>query len=996
MKIFNITLILILFSIIGLNAQEKHVFSEKAKTAFKKMVTPESTLRWMTIEETEKVPKAEFLEKSKMIFDLDEKTAFKEMRVNKGESNWLHYRLQQTYNDIPIFGAEYLVHEKNGLVETANGNVVTGLNISTTPSISEEVALQMLLNEIGAEKYTWEDDFSEKMLKHQTQVRANCNSPQRRIQKEDQNATYFPKGELIIVSANGDFNPENFTLGYKFRIKTVQPLSHFDYIVDAFTGSVVCKNSLLCQYDVQGTCMTHRYGTQTITTDFDGVQYSLKESDRNIETYNGLGLDASDVVAEYYYDSDNIWNNANQRSACEAHWALEKTYDYFLVEHSWQGYDGNGSKFIAWVNVRSNWNNIVGGGGEIYSGEGDGINYGPFTAIDVVAHEYTHSVIQACGANLQYIGESGALNESFADIFGTLVEFYAEPNSNNKDWLLGEDVSLTGSAGAFRDMSDPRSKGHPAAYEDDNWYDTMSDCSILNDFCGVHTNSSVQNHWFYILANGKSGTNYFGYSYNVTGIGMTKAAQLAFNNLNNYLSPYSDYMDAKNGSIQAATALNFTTAEINQIEEAWCAVGLGNCTSTEVYPDDLNFDGITNYKDIIVFGLHNDESGPERAAAYQDINWSPHPSSDWGVTQENSADLKHTDADGNGLVNLDDVEAIKANYGRTHNASSVSTTSNTNSSLEVSLVANDDVPSFIGNDYNLVLDIEVEDPSGSDIPLYGFYFSIEYYDPGLLINDIEVEFPESWFGIPNQDFTYIAHYDTIDKKIDIGITKFNHQNSIGSGSIGQIITSINNETPWDPIALSFTVSDISIHSEPSSLPIEIDDAITTIIVSQPTCEPAINITSSTPLNNHAAEGLIQTTGDISINNNGDVTFGSDRFTVNEGLVVESGSEFTYYNDPCGTSNRSADSGQNIKPNQLFKSGSYKIIEDHLVFNLDLIKEGKVSFEILGNSNNTHLFEFGERDKGIQDINIPLKDLPTDKFYACLKVGADRYYFEVFL
>jgi len=408
MKFFYSILLYVFLTIVGLNAQNTHVFSENAKTSFKKVATPESTLKWMTIKETEKVSKDLFLQKSKVIFDLDEKTTFKEIRVNEetqfsddgqnsiaegtqnliaektrssvaeGTRSWKHYRLQQMYKGIPIEGVQYLLHEKNGLIETANGNVVTGLDLNTMPSISEEAALQTLLNEIGANKYAWESENWENLLKDQSQ---------------DENATYFPKGELVIATTSEKLIAEDLTLGYKFKVKTVDPISHAEYIVDAFTGDLIHKNSLLCQSDVVGTCQTHRYGMQNITTHYDNTDYRLTQSGRNIETYNGNGDDSDGLGVIYFNNSTNTWNSPNHRSGCETHWVLEETYDYFLNEHNWQGHDNNGSKLTTWVNVGNNWNNAKGGGGEIYLGEGDGIDYGPFTAIDIVAHEFAHSVL---------------------------------------------------------------------------------------------------------------------------------------------------------------------------------------------------------------------------------------------------------------------------------------------------------------------------------------------------------------------------------------------------------------------------------------------------------------------------------------------------------------------------------------------------------------------------------------------------------------------------
>ena len=1664
--------------VIGLNAQEKqekYVFSEKAKVAFENVATPESTLKWMEIKKTERVPKDLFLTKSKEIFDLNEKSTFKEIKVNQTGNDWQHYRLQQMYEGIPIEGAHYLLHEKNGLIETANGHVVAGINVNTTPSISEEIALQMLLNEIGANKYAWEGN---------------------------QNENSFPTGELAIVSTTGDLNAEDFVLGYKFKIKSINPLSHAEYIVDAFTGSLLHKNSLLCQYDVQGTCQTHRYGTQSITMDYDNNDYRLTESGRNIETYNGNGDDLDDLGVLYFNNPTNNWTNPNHTSGCEAHWIVEQTYDYFLDKHNWQGHDGSGSKMMTWVNVGDNWKNAKGGGGEIYLGEGDGINYGPFTAIDIVAHEYTHSIIQST-ANLQYSRESGALNESFADIFGTVIEFEAEPNASDKDWLLGEDISLTGNWA--RDMSDPSLKGHPATYKDDNWGEVSSNCNILNDNCYVHSNSGVQNHWFYILANGKSGTNYYGYNYNVTGIGMNKAAQVALENLKNYLGPFSGYLDARNGAIQAANALGFTANEINRVEEAWCAVGLGDCTITstgtiavispnggeslnqgiaknitwttsgstgaevkieysinagnewhsiteatsndgvyqwfppdistnlalvrvsslndetifdssddyftinscgvkasfdvsdrspclnetvtftststgantykwyvngilsyngpifnnvfvqagtytvelranvgsdcgdvktfnvfvlpaanadfninsvsetisfnapfnvpyfpdydwttgdgfglsgsnvvktydsagtytvcltvnticgsdsqcktiqanvlgctdasacnydsganindgtciygncnnclitdslalvalynstggpnwnntwdlsqpvntwwgitilgchvtkiylynndltgsipaeignlqhlenlnlarnsltglipseignlqhltniympwnnltgsipteignllnlkrlelhsngltgfipseignllnltdlrldlnsltgpipaeignllnlnrlnlsenslteipteignlqhlynlniyncnltgsiplgignlqtlqtlhlngnnltgpipseignlqhlhtismsynnltgpippeignlqtpfyiylnnnnltgsipkqignletlsklslgnnnltgsipseignlrnlnnlslnnndltgfipseiydfqylstlklssnnligsipseigslvnlnvleldsnnltgcypaslcnltfldfsnsnynyfdctenlglpdngsdqgfqdfcdgitpcsitEVYPGDLNFDGIANYKDIVTFGLHYGEFGISRGGAYQDVNWSGHPSDDWGATQENGSELKHTDADGNGVVDLNDAAAIQINYGNTHTASSItpSTNFNSNSPIEVSLQLNSE-PSFVGNDDQLVLDIMVEDVYGSEVALYGGYFTIDYNDPDFVIDDIQVVLNQSWLGDPNQNVEYIIHNDDANKKINVGVTKVDHQNSIGEGAIGRLIATVNNDTPWDTITLDFAVSDIAMqNAEAYALPVGTNSTMTSFQVVQQECVPLLNVTSSTPLQfNHIAQGLIQTTGNINIDTNQTVNFRSDRLRVEDGFVVDDGAKFTFYNEPCGTGNRGVNTSVNTEGEFRFtknlKSYNYQIDQENFICNFELIESDEISIEILDNNGETTRHNFGVKQSGQNQIILPNKKLPKGEFMVCLKVGFDRYYSHTF-
>lgn len=129
----------------------------------------------------------------------------------------------------------------------------------------------------------------------------------------------------------------------------------------------------------------------------------------------------------------------------------------------------------------------------------------PLVSADVVAHELTHGLIQTV-CSLVYQGESGALNESFADCFGVAFEYwlYAKYNDdidplNNiagaADWLLGEDITLR--QRAMRSLADPPSLGQPMEYSGAMWMDPMS----LEDNGGVHCNSGVGNHLFYLVSN---------------------------------------------------------------------------------------------------------------------------------------------------------------------------------------------------------------------------------------------------------------------------------------------------------------------------------------------------------------------------------------------------------------------------------------------------------------------------------------------------------------
>ncbi|MEZ4849341.1 MAG: M4 family metallopeptidase [Bacteroidia bacterium] len=152
------------------------------------------------------------------------------------------------------------------------------------------------------------------------------------------------------------------------------------------------------------------------------------------------------------------------------------------------------------MSYSSNYVNAFWDGTRMTYGDGDGVNYGPLVSADITGHEITHGVTEY-SANLVYQRESGALNESFSDIFGEMIEFHA---TGSNDWQMGTDIGIGGS-GAIRSMNNPNLYGDPDTYGGSNWYNpNCGTPTQFNDYCGVHTNSGVQNKWFYILAAGES------------------------------------------------------------------------------------------------------------------------------------------------------------------------------------------------------------------------------------------------------------------------------------------------------------------------------------------------------------------------------------------------------------------------------------------------------------------------------------------------------------
>ncbi len=270
-----------------------------------------------------------------------------------------------------------------------------------------------------------------------------------------------------------------------------------------------------------------------------------------------------------FTDTDNFWHNVNARldeTATDVHWSSEMTYDYFKQVHNRNSIDDDGMDIISLVHVGVNYANAFWNGA--FMSYGDGRNRNPFTQIQIIGHELTHGVTQHT-AGLIYAYESGALNESFSDIFGMTIGYWAgiENPDGSMIWKI-----------VSRNLADPQSTRQPDTYLGKYWKTGGGDNG------GVHTNSQVQNHWYYILCEGEAGVNDNGQEYDVQPIGIEKAEKIAYRTLAYYLFPGSQYYDARNASLQATEDLyGRCSEEYKTVAEAWYAVGVG----TPVFDNDF-------------------------------------------------------------------------------------------------------------------------------------------------------------------------------------------------------------------------------------------------------------------------------------------------------------------------------------------------------------------------------------------------------------------------
>jgi Zn-dependent metalloprotease len=177
--------------------------------------------------------------------------------------------------------------------------------------------------------------------------------------------------------------------------------------------------------------------------------------------------------------------------------------DYLQNVLGRNSYDNNGTDLIANVHVGVNYNNAFWDGDEFAAGDGDGVIFISFArSLDVIAHEIGHGVVQTT-ANLEYYSQSGALNEHFADVFGTVITRYANGQTEeDSDWLIGNEImgpELYGEC--LRSMAAPGSAydnsimGKDPQPDHMNWYFTGPE-----DNRGVHINSGIPNKAFYLFA----------------------------------------------------------------------------------------------------------------------------------------------------------------------------------------------------------------------------------------------------------------------------------------------------------------------------------------------------------------------------------------------------------------------------------------------------------------------------------------------------------------
>ena len=479
-----------------------------------------------------------FLEETRIISGtVNPKEQFAVTQINEDSKGITHLKTVQRYRGIDIYGSEATFHlsaQKERFMGLFH-NIENEIN--PVPVISSASAILTVKSDLKLKTVVRELNANEKkLLKYQ--------SPETRL------VIYNPEGKTYLLAWEITFRPNVVEV--------------WKYFVDAETGSIIHSFNATCSDGPEtATALDLNNISRTINTYLEnGTFYLLNTSEPmfNPATEEGMiiTLDANNTSTteldyRYVTSTNNTWNS---KPAVSAHYNATRAYEYFLQTHGLNSINGNGGNIISFINVAeddgSSMENAFWNGQAVFYGNG-GEYFKPLAgALDVAAHELGHGVISN-SANLEYYGQPGAINETYADIFGSMVD--------RDDWLIGEDITRTtfSPSGALRDMADPHNMGR----EGDHYWQPRHVSEMYlgtEDNAGVHINNGIGIHAYYLYA---------------TAVSKDKAEQVFFHALVNYLTKTSRFIDFRIAVIQSASDLfGEGSAEATEAAKAFDAVGI--------------------------------------------------------------------------------------------------------------------------------------------------------------------------------------------------------------------------------------------------------------------------------------------------------------------------------------------------------------------------------------------------------------------------------------
>lgn len=479
-----------------------------------------------------------------------------------------HLRFDQRYQGLPVWPAELIVHlDARGNVELMTGVYVpTPRKLSRTPALTTQDAVR----------------YARRAIRGPRAATASARAH-----------------ELVVYAAEG--RPR---LVYRVDL----PLSiteDWRVLVDARSGAIVRAYNRVAAESVAGSGLDLGGVSRPLDVWKDGSTYYMLDASKDMydETSSPPAPDAT-RGAIVIGDSGNRPPSSDPMTlgdpvqvvasapagpwladAVSAAHGLSTVYDYYEQRHARTSLDGQGGSILAFVRLGQDYFNAFFNPSGSFIAFGDAEPYAG--ALDVVAHELTHGVTSH-SAGLEYVDQSGALNEAFSDIFGEAVQAFS---TGSVDWIAGTFLGNLRS----RNLADPSSveiccgRSYPSKLSEllkpD---DPVLGAQVIQDNGGVHLNSSIVNHAFYLLAAGLPGA-----------IGIPDAERIFYRALTVYLVRFSQFVDARLACIQAAEDLfGGGSSQALRTAEAFDQVEIFGSTPT---PEPRPFPGVANGEDSTLF-----------------------------------------------------------------------------------------------------------------------------------------------------------------------------------------------------------------------------------------------------------------------------------------------------------------------------------------------------------------------------------------------------------
>lgn len=444
------------------------------------------------------------------IIGLDDPESQLKFAVDNYDEYGTSYTFNEVKNGVTVFGRTVTVSaDINGTVDLLTSSILSKDKLNINSSISSDEAYKKILDYYGGN-----------------------------INKE--------YSELVIYSI-GNYEKNPIT-AYYFNVTGLdkdENLIDDAVLVNAESGEIIKSYPISRNEDVKGIGENELGDTVKFPVLFsleDQLWY-MKDCSRKITCYKGFNK----YMRSNICDMNNEWHDKTINSA---YTNLISVYDWYKSSLNRRSVDNKGKSIDICVHAIGCENNAMWYGSHNTIYFGDNTDSNPHTsaaARDVVAHEFTHGVVQYMTNNgLNEPGAGSAINEGYADIFGCIYD---------GNWIMGEDWK------ELRDIINPAVKGNAAKIDDKNYYDyTEGSCDKNDDFGECHRNSTIVSHCAFLMKH--------------YGMSIDNVKRLWYNSLTYGYDCTSDFYTVRRNVIKAAKHLNFSTNDISIIEKSFDEVNI--------------------------------------------------------------------------------------------------------------------------------------------------------------------------------------------------------------------------------------------------------------------------------------------------------------------------------------------------------------------------------------------------------------------------------------